>query len=64
MAKSGDVCPFCKIGRLVVASSVACGPTQLRYLKCDRRKHGCRHTAQQSVQLSESTIRRRVHFNE
>jgi hypothetical protein len=33
-AKSGDVCPNCKTGKLLVASSQRQGMYQIRYLRC------------------------------
>lgn len=33
-AKSGDSCPNCKIGKLLVASSQRQGEYQIRYLRC------------------------------
>jgi hypothetical protein len=38
-AKSGDICPKCSTGRLLVASSQAQGEYQIRYLRC--RECGC-----------------------
>lgn len=38
-AKSGDECPQCKTGRLLVASSQRQGEYQIRYLRC--RACGC-----------------------
>jgi hypothetical protein len=35
-AKSGDPCPRCREGRLVVASSQRSGEYQTRYLRCQR----------------------------
>jgi hypothetical protein len=33
-AKSGDSCPICKSGKLLVASSQRSGEYQIRYLRC------------------------------
>jgi hypothetical protein len=38
-AKSGDSCPKCTAGRLLVASSQRQGEYQIRYLRC--RDCGC-----------------------
>jgi hypothetical protein len=38
-AKTGDPCPKCREGRLLVASSQQHGEYQIRYLRC--RECGC-----------------------
>jgi hypothetical protein len=47
-AKSGDPCPACKSGRLLVASSQRQGEYQIRYLRCR-----CGHTAKHVLPAGE-----------
>ncbi|MBM4021304.1 MAG: hypothetical protein FJ284_03520 [Planctomycetes bacterium] len=54
--KSGDPCPQCKAGKLLVASSQRSGDYQTRYLRCVR----CGCTDKQIVSATE--IRRKVFY--
>jgi DNA-directed RNA polymerase subunit M/transcription elongation factor TFIIS len=55
MAANGDVCPKCRRGVFVIASSQRSGEYQTRYLRCTK----CGATAKQLLPSHEVPVRQR-----